>query len=70
MHTHALDRKWGPGLEPRTEKEGIKYTADGWSKDLKRRVLEERHGNSHTLQKLHKETEVDHKGPLPRRTQA
>lgn len=55
MHAHALDRKRGPALERRTEKEGTKHTADSWSKDLKWRVLKERSGNSDTLQKLHKE---------------
>lgn len=70
MQAHALDRKRGPGLEPRTEKESIKYTAERWSKDSKQRALGERSGNSHTLPKLHNETEVDHEGPLPRRPQA
>lgn len=54
---HALDRERGTSLEACTEMEGTKYTAGRWSKDLKRRGLDERSGNSHTSHKLHKETE-------------
>lgn len=35
IHVWHLGRKWEPGMEPRTEKEGIKHSANSGNKVLK-----------------------------------
>lgn len=46
MQAHALDGKCGPVLESHTEREGKKYRANSWSKNLKWSVLEKRSGKN------------------------
>lgn len=36
IHVWHLGRKWEPGMEPRTEKEGIKHSANSGNKVLKK----------------------------------